>query len=170
MSVWTSSCLANGSRRGCCLIGGCSPVSIRKHPINFLGCPKNPLNRPPPPSKVNAWEERIKKRKELQEAARQKALLANQAPTQTKNPSAQTTSPPTQIRSLTSTNKARPTPAPSMPTSKSSNEILNTLNELKDQEVKEMFEVLSHFVKIYKSNKSREEKFSELSNLLNLTF
>ncbi|GFT36286.1 hypothetical protein TNCV_3464561 [Trichonephila clavipes] len=29
MSFWTSSCLANGSRRGCCLIGGCSPVSIQ---------------------------------------------------------------------------------------------------------------------------------------------
>ncbi|GFQ70364.1 REST corepressor [Trichonephila clavata] len=29
MSVWTSSCLTNGSRRGCCLIGECSPVSIR---------------------------------------------------------------------------------------------------------------------------------------------
>ncbi|GFV97089.1 hypothetical protein TNCV_3526751 [Trichonephila clavipes] len=29
MSFWTSSCLANGSCRGCCLIGGCSPVSIR---------------------------------------------------------------------------------------------------------------------------------------------
>ncbi|GFT40361.1 hypothetical protein TNCV_3115421 [Trichonephila clavipes] len=29
MSFWTSPCLVNGSRRECCLIGGCSPVSIR---------------------------------------------------------------------------------------------------------------------------------------------
>ncbi|GFX53962.1 hypothetical protein TNCV_1154931 [Trichonephila clavipes] len=29
MSFWTSSYLANGSRRGCCLIGECSPLSIR---------------------------------------------------------------------------------------------------------------------------------------------
>ncbi|GFV62218.1 hypothetical protein TNCV_2034961 [Trichonephila clavipes] len=28
-NFWTSSCLANGSHRGCCLIGGCSPISIR---------------------------------------------------------------------------------------------------------------------------------------------
>ncbi|GFY60268.1 nucleic-acid-binding protein from transposon X-element [Trichonephila inaurata madagascariensis] len=34
------------------------------HPANFLGIPKkNPLNKPPPPPKVNAWEERIKRRK-----------------------------------------------------------------------------------------------------------
>ncbi|GFU98815.1 hypothetical protein TNCV_2308391 [Trichonephila clavipes] len=29
MSFWTSSRFANGSCRGCCLIGGCSPVSTR---------------------------------------------------------------------------------------------------------------------------------------------
>ncbi|GFX28127.1 hypothetical protein TNCV_424541 [Trichonephila clavipes] len=29
MSFWTFSFLAKGSHRGCCLIGGCSPVSIR---------------------------------------------------------------------------------------------------------------------------------------------
>ncbi|GFT46288.1 hypothetical protein TNCV_3126631 [Trichonephila clavipes] len=29
MSFWTSSCLANGGCRGCCLIGGCSPVLIQ---------------------------------------------------------------------------------------------------------------------------------------------
>ncbi|GFS57280.1 hypothetical protein TNCV_491721 [Trichonephila clavipes] len=36
MSFWTSSCLANVSRRGCCLIGGCSPVSIRCFVSLFL--------------------------------------------------------------------------------------------------------------------------------------
>ncbi|GFU05353.1 hypothetical protein TNCV_994021 [Trichonephila clavipes] len=44
-----------------------------KHPANFLGCPKNPLNKPPPPPKVNAWEERTKRRREMQEAAKRKA-------------------------------------------------------------------------------------------------
>ncbi|GFY47188.1 nucleic-acid-binding protein from transposon X-element [Trichonephila inaurata madagascariensis] len=52
------------------------------HPANFLGCPKNPLNKPPPPPKVNAWEERIKKRKELQEAAKRKAEQASEKETQ----------------------------------------------------------------------------------------
>ncbi|GFV84264.1 nucleic-acid-binding protein from transposon X-element [Trichonephila clavipes] len=50
----------------CCLCQG-------KHPANFLGCPKNPLNKPPPPPKVNAWDERTKKRREMQEEAKRKA-------------------------------------------------------------------------------------------------
>ncbi|GFX77360.1 nucleic-acid-binding protein from transposon X-element [Trichonephila clavipes] len=31
------------------------------HPTNFSGCPMNPLNKPPSPPKVNAWQEREKK-------------------------------------------------------------------------------------------------------------
>ncbi|GFS85151.1 nucleic-acid-binding protein from transposon X-element [Trichonephila clavipes] len=31
------------------------------HPANFTGCPRNPLNKPPPPPKVNFWEERARK-------------------------------------------------------------------------------------------------------------
>ncbi|GFQ72144.1 hypothetical protein TNCT_466461 [Trichonephila clavata] len=38
-------------------------------------------------------EERLKKRKELQEAAKQNNLLANQAPTQTRTQPAQTSNP-----------------------------------------------------------------------------
>ncbi|GFQ79193.1 nucleic-acid-binding protein from transposon X-element [Trichonephila clavata] len=34
------------------------------HPANYSGCPKNPLNKPPPQPKVNYWEERTRKRKE----------------------------------------------------------------------------------------------------------
>ncbi|GFS84531.1 nucleic-acid-binding protein from transposon X-element [Nephila pilipes] len=31
------------------------------HPANFSGCKTNPLNKPPPPPKINVWEERKKK-------------------------------------------------------------------------------------------------------------
>ncbi|GFR15003.1 RNA-directed DNA polymerase from mobile element jockey [Trichonephila clavata] len=135
------------------------------HPANFLGCPKNPLNRTPPPPKVNAWEEQIKKRKELQEAAKQKALLANQAPTQTRTQPAQTSNPPVQTRPRISANKAPLLPESSIPP-QSPNEIFSTLSQLKDLEVKEMLDVLTQFVRISKSNKSRAEKFSELYTLL----
>ncbi|GFX52994.1 probable RNA-directed DNA polymerase from transposon X-element [Trichonephila clavipes] len=51
------------------------------HPANFTGCPRNPLNKPPPPPKVNFWEERARKRRELQEAAKAQADAARAATT-----------------------------------------------------------------------------------------
>ncbi|GFX57859.1 probable RNA-directed DNA polymerase from transposon X-element [Trichonephila clavipes] len=59
-----------------------------KHPANYIGCPNNPLNRPPPPPKVNFWQERARKKKELLEAAKAKSKPEAQpvvsTPTQTK--------------------------------------------------------------------------------------
>ncbi|GFT94204.1 uncharacterized protein TNCV_3922561 [Trichonephila clavipes] len=56
------------------------------HPANFTGCPRNPLNRPPPPPKVNFWEERARKKKEMLDAAKEKSEQAkraqNEAPVQ----------------------------------------------------------------------------------------
>ncbi|GFX47082.1 nucleic-acid-binding protein from transposon X-element [Trichonephila clavipes] len=54
------------------------------HPANYTGCPKNPLNKPPPPPKVNFWEERARKRREMQEAAKAQADAAR--PTTTSAP------------------------------------------------------------------------------------
>ncbi|GFR11220.1 uncharacterized protein TNCT_565111 [Trichonephila clavata] len=48
-----------------------------KHPVNYIGCPRNPLNKPPPPPKVNYWE-RAKKRNEMQAAAKARATLSTQ--------------------------------------------------------------------------------------------
>ncbi|GFS64041.1 hypothetical protein TNCV_3944391 [Trichonephila clavipes] len=50
----------------------------RNHPANFTGCPRNPLNKPPPP-KVNYWDERSRKRREMKEAAQARAESANPA-------------------------------------------------------------------------------------------
>ncbi|GFY16034.1 probable RNA-directed DNA polymerase from transposon X-element [Trichonephila clavipes] len=59
-----------------------------KHPANYIGCPNNPLNRPPPPPKVNFWQERARKKKEMLEAAKAKSNPEAQpvvfTPTQTK--------------------------------------------------------------------------------------
>ncbi|GFQ76871.1 RNA-directed DNA polymerase from mobile element jockey [Trichonephila clavata] len=72
------------------------------HPANYLGCPQNPLNRPPPPPKVNFWEERARIKKEMQEAAKNKinppAPLTSQQNNQTKETSS---SHPPQTRSST---------------------------------------------------------------------
>ncbi|GFY78577.1 hypothetical protein TNIN_411351 [Trichonephila inaurata madagascariensis] len=43
------------------------------HPANYSGCPKNPFNKPPPPPKVNFWEERTWIRKEMVEAEKFKS-------------------------------------------------------------------------------------------------
>ncbi|GFR33432.1 putative RNA-directed DNA polymerase from transposon X-element [Trichonephila clavata] len=140
-----------------------------KHPANFLGCPNNPLNRVPPPPKVNAWDERLKKKKELQEAARQRALLASQAPSRTVTHPIQKPKP---IETIGTAAPIGPTAtigptAPTGPTapirtitpaSNPPNEIFNTLSQLKDPEVMEMMDVLTQFVKISKSHKSRAEK------------
>ncbi|GFV54380.1 nucleic-acid-binding protein from transposon X-element [Trichonephila clavipes] len=59
-----------------------------KHPANYIGCPNNPLNRPPPLPKVNFWQERARKKKEMLEAAKAKSNPETQpvvfTPTQTK--------------------------------------------------------------------------------------
>ncbi|GFQ76879.1 nucleic-acid-binding protein from transposon X-element [Trichonephila clavata] len=36
-----------------------------KHPANFLGCPNNPLNKPPPIDRKKVQEERLAERKEM---------------------------------------------------------------------------------------------------------
>ncbi|GFV89565.1 probable RNA-directed DNA polymerase from transposon BS [Trichonephila clavipes] len=76
------------------------------HPANFSGCPKNPLNKPPPPPKVNFWDERARKRKEEMEARKQQpqtSISAPVPPASTK-PKPQPTAPQPAI--------TRPTPKP----------------------------------------------------------
>ncbi|GFT26392.1 hypothetical protein TNCV_264291 [Trichonephila clavipes] len=73
------------------------------HPANFTGCPKNPSNKPPPTPKVKFWEERSRKRREMQEAVKAQAdaarLIATSAPAYTPPPvraahPSSTTTPP----------------------------------------------------------------------------
>ncbi|GFR25082.1 histone H2B [Trichonephila clavata] len=118
---------------------------------------------------VNAWDERLKKKKELQEAARQKALLASQAPSRTVThpiPKPKPIEPIETAAPIGPTATIGPTAPPGptapirtiTPASNPPNEIFNTLSQLKDPEVMEMMDVLTQFVKISKSHKSRAEK------------
>ncbi|GFW65473.1 probable RNA-directed DNA polymerase from transposon X-element, partial [Trichonephila clavipes] len=52
------------------------------HPATS-GCPRNPLNKPPPPPKVNFWDERTRKRKEEMEAKKQQPQTSISTPCST---------------------------------------------------------------------------------------
>ncbi|GFY56805.1 RNA-directed DNA polymerase from mobile element jockey [Trichonephila inaurata madagascariensis] len=82
----TRDCKKNTDKKAtCCHCQG-------NHPANFSGCPMNPLNKPPPPPKVNAWEERIKKKEMM---ALEK--LKSQAPALTSAPPEVVTPRPSQL-------------------------------------------------------------------------
>ncbi|GFQ92606.1 nucleic-acid-binding protein from transposon X-element [Trichonephila clavata] len=76
------------------------------HPANYIGCPRNPLNRPPPPPKVNYWEERAKKRTEMQAAAKARATLSTQS-----NIQAEATTSSVQRQATSSAPKTQVTPS-----------------------------------------------------------
>ncbi|GFW46292.1 RNA-directed DNA polymerase from mobile element jockey [Trichonephila clavipes] len=103
------------------------------HPANFTGCPKNPLNKPPPPPKVNFWEERARKRRELQDAAKAQADSARLL-TGLANSASISTPPPTRVASasdftpppVSTTTSSRPRPAPTPSTSQGSTSDPNT--------------------------------------------
>ncbi|GFT55652.1 nucleic-acid-binding protein from transposon X-element [Trichonephila clavipes] len=143
----------------CCLCQG-------KHPANFLGCPKNPLNKPPPPPKVNAWDERTKKRREMQEEAKRKA---EQEAARHARP------PPTHATEL-NPKDALPSTSTSKPTQQTyaeqdqeqSGNLASTLEDFQDPRVIEMLDVLKKFVQISKTNKTRAAKFWELTALLKI--
>ncbi|GFT92036.1 hypothetical protein TNCV_4561091 [Trichonephila clavipes] len=85
------------------------------HPANYSGCPKNPLNKPPPPPKVNFWEERTWKRKEMMKAEKFKSHVPSSVPASQGNNSSQ----PQPSHSLTDQsprlNQNSPLPSPRKP-------------------------------------------------------
>ncbi|GFT87533.1 RNA-directed DNA polymerase from mobile element jockey [Trichonephila clavipes] len=126
-----------------------------KHLVNFLGCPKNPLNKPPPPPKVNAWEERIKKRKEMQEAAK---LKAEHTADQQVRPSTSTPTKPNPTVALPNTSASKPPPQPQTQQDSGTvqpSSFASTLENFQDPQVIEMLGVLKKFNLISKSRKSR---------------
>ncbi|GFY62038.1 putative RNA-directed DNA polymerase from transposon X-element [Trichonephila inaurata madagascariensis] len=150
----------------------------RESPCKFLGMPKESPQQTPPPPKVNAWEERIKKRKELQEAAKRKA---EQASKQKMQPSATPVElNPTPALPSTSAKKSSPQPQTRQdPDMDQSANLASTLEDFQDPQVLEMLGVLKKFVKITKSHKrvrpltifswnadSIVNKFNELENFV----
>ncbi|GFR23114.1 nucleic-acid-binding protein from transposon X-element [Trichonephila clavata] len=85
-----------------------------KHPANYIGCSRNPLNKPPPPPKVNYWEERARK-KEMQEAAKARANLLiqtnNQAEATTSSTQRQTTPSAYKTPATSSSHQTQVTPS-----------------------------------------------------------
>ncbi|GFV90493.1 probable RNA-directed DNA polymerase from transposon X-element [Trichonephila clavipes] len=104
------------------------------HPANFSGCPKNPLNKPPPPPKVNFWDERTRKRKEEMEARKQQPQNSISAPV----PPA-STKPKPQPAITRPTPKPHPepeaAPQPSSPTTSQEPSLTSTLKELQSPKV-----------------------------------
>ncbi|GFY16023.1 nucleic-acid-binding protein from transposon X-element [Trichonephila clavipes] len=158
-----------------------------KHPANYIGCPNNPLNRPPPPPKVNFWQERARKKKEMLEAAKAKSNPEAQpvvfTPTQTKPT---TSSQQPQVPSSSSesnqqaqmpssspgnSSKSRAIPAkPYNDPEGTSPSFIETFAQINDPEVKEMVEVIHKFIAISKSDKPRAIKSLELLSLLQIKF
>ncbi|GFW38662.1 nucleic-acid-binding protein from transposon X-element [Trichonephila clavipes] len=109
------------------------------HPANFSGCPKNPLNKPPPPPKVNFLDERTRKRKEEMEARKQQpqtSISAPVPPASTK-PKPQPTAPQPAITRPTPKPHPEPeaAPQPSSPTTSQEPSLTSTLKELQSPKV-----------------------------------
>ncbi|GFU32489.1 RNA-directed DNA polymerase from mobile element jockey [Trichonephila clavipes] len=104
------------------------------HPANFSGCPRNPLNKPPPPPKVNFWDERARKRKEEMEAKKQQpqTSISTPAPPTSANSQPQSTAPQPAITRPTPKPRPDPETAPEPFSSTTSQEpsLTNTLKDL----------------------------------------
>ncbi|GFW74187.1 hypothetical protein TNCV_2523911 [Trichonephila clavipes] len=131
------------------------------HPANFTGCPKNPLNKPPP--KVNFWEERARKRREIQEAAKAQAdaarLIATSAPAYTPHHEYSYSS-----QTETSTHSFNKPNLHSSPPST----IAETLKQLREPKVVEIFQVLKQVIAICNSDMPLADRAIEVAALLQI--
>ncbi|GFT95542.1 nucleic-acid-binding protein from transposon X-element [Trichonephila clavipes] len=144
------------------------------HPANFSGCPKNPLNKPPPPPKVNFWDERTRKRKEEMEARKQQpqtSISAPVPPASTK-PKPQPTAPQPAITRPTPKPHPEPeaAPQPSSPTTSQEPSLTSTLKELQSPKVVKLLTTLREIVRIANTDQTEGEKAIELCELLGINF
>ncbi|GFW90801.1 probable RNA-directed DNA polymerase from transposon X-element [Trichonephila clavipes] len=105
----------------------------------LLGLPEKPLKQPPPPPKVNFWDERTRKRKEEMEARKQQpqtSISAPVPPASTK-PKPQPTAPQPAITRPTPKPYPEPeaAPQPSSPTTSQEPSLTSTLKELQSPKV-----------------------------------
>ncbi|GFY39593.1 hypothetical protein TNIN_375351 [Trichonephila inaurata madagascariensis] len=139
-----------------------------------------------PPLKVNYWEERARKKREMLEAAKAKNNPADQ-PSELPTTQAEETSSSLQSQAPSSSNKARPQaripssstqgtsssrPPPTRPSASHQNppSITDTFSQVNDPEVCEMIGVIQQFITISKSGKPRAQKALELLDLLQIKF
>ncbi|GFX58433.1 hypothetical protein TNCV_320151 [Trichonephila clavipes] len=133
------------------------------------GCPKNPLNKPPPPPTVNFWDERTRKRKEEMEARKQQPQTSISAPV----PPA-STKPKPQPAITRPTPKPHPepeaAPQPSSPTTSQEPSLTSTLKELQSPKVVKLLSTLREIVRIANTDQTEGEKAIELCELLGINF
>ncbi|GFT48462.1 RNA-directed DNA polymerase from mobile element jockey [Trichonephila clavipes] len=138
------------------------------HPANFSGCPMNPLNKSPPLPKVNAWQERERKRRERLEAEKIQAHAAK-IPTTTNSSIPQSTKPPAQpTETRTSPQLQTPPPQPPAAQPPQDSSLLGTLKERQDPQVVELLTTMKKIVAIAKQDKTQGEKAIELCHLIGI--
>ncbi|GFX28820.1 nucleic-acid-binding protein from transposon X-element [Trichonephila clavipes] len=137
------------------------------HPVNFSGCPKNPLNKPPPPQ-VNFWDERTRQRKEAMEAKKQKSHASTSAPAPPveNSPKPQPTTP----QSVPTIPQPQSKPPTSSTSTSQDSPLLSTLKELQDPQVVELLTTMRKIVQIAKTEKTQGEKAVELCLILGIRF
>ncbi|GFW16142.1 nucleic-acid-binding protein from transposon X-element [Trichonephila clavipes] len=140
------------------------------HPANFSGCPRNPLNKPPPPPKVNFWDERARKWKEEMEAKKQQpqTSISAPAPPASAKPKPQSTAPQPAI--------TRPTPKPSpdpeaapqpfSPTTSQEPSLTSTLKELQSPKVTKLLTTDKLHIVSWNAD-GIQHKIQELENYIN---
>ncbi|GFQ82783.1 RNA-directed DNA polymerase from mobile element jockey [Trichonephila clavata] len=104
------------------------------HPANYSGNPKNPLNKPPPPPKVNFWEERTRKRKEMMEAEK----LKSQASSSTQAPAENNSSKPQPSKPQPDRPKPQTQPESSSFKPTQASPLLDTIRQLQDPQMVEL--------------------------------
>ncbi|GFU99723.1 nucleic-acid-binding protein from transposon X-element [Trichonephila clavipes] len=142
------------------------------HPANFSGKlgPKNPLNKPPPPTKVNFSDERARKRNAAMVAEKQRHQTSTSTPvppTSTK-PKPQPTAPQPAIARPTPKPHSEPKPAPQSSPPKTSQEpsLMSTLKEVQSPQVVELLTTMREIVRIANTEQTQDEKAIELCELL----
>ncbi|GFS64212.1 nucleic-acid-binding protein from transposon X-element [Trichonephila clavipes] len=144
------------------------------HPANFSGCPRNPLNKPPPPPKVNFWDERARKRKEEMEAKKQQpqTSISTPAPPTSTNSKPQSTAPQPAITRPTPKPRPDPetAPQPFSPTTSQEPSLTNTLKDLQSPKVTKLLTTLREIVRIANTDQTDGEKAIELCELLGINF
>ncbi|GFX73782.1 RNA-directed DNA polymerase from mobile element jockey [Trichonephila clavipes] len=135
------------------------------HSANFSGCPKNPLNKPPSPPKVNFWEERTRKRKEEMEARKQQPQTSISAPVPPAG-----TKPKPQPAITRTTPKPHPgpeaAPQPSSPTTSQEPSLTSTLKELQSPKVVKLLTTNKLHIVSWNAD-GIQHKIQELENYIN---
>ncbi|GFU83504.1 nucleic-acid-binding protein from transposon X-element [Trichonephila clavipes] len=134
------------------------------HPANFSGCPRNPLNKPPPPPKVNFWDEKGQKTEGKKWKLKSNSLKPPSpppAPQTSANSKPQSTAPQPAITRPTPKPRPDPetAPQPFSPTTSQEPSLTNTLKDLQSPK--------TNFTSSAETPTEFNVKIEELENYIN---